>query len=428
MLHLAELQQRRRQLVAALDNEAVIILLSAPDYLRNGDVHYPYRQNSDFYYLTAFPEANALGLLLPDGRFLLFSKPYDPVEAVWVGQAIGQEKACAVYGADAAYAIDQLETRLPNYLAGGKNYFCLGSQNPSLLKRVQHIAGSGHKPAPKEELARLTHVLHEMRLRKSPSELACLRQAATISAQGHKRAMQACRPGRYEYQLEAELIYEFYQQGSRTLAYPNIVASGANACILHYTDNATLLKADDLVLIDAACEYQSYAADITRCFPVSGRFSPEQKAIYTIVLKTQCALLDLIKPGIAWECLQAHCVQMITEGLLDLGLLQGSVASLIDQKAYKKFYMHSCGHWLGLDVHDVGSYKQDKKSRLLETNMVFTVEPGIYIPSQMTHVDEKWWNIGVRIEDDVSVTAKGCEVLSRAAPKEIADIEALMSL
>jgi Xaa-Pro aminopeptidase len=429
MFNLSELKQRRRQFLATVDKDTVIILVSAPESLRNGDVHYPYRQDSDFYYLTAFPEAHAIAVLLPDsqdGRFILFSRPYDVVEAIWNGQAIGQERAKEHYAVDEAYAIDQLEVQLPRFLTPSARCYYLGSQNPVLVKRLNEVLNQVKQSPCQEGLVDITQALHELRLRKSPTELDCLREAATISSQAHIKAMKACRPGRYEYQIEAELLYEFYQNSSRATAYPSIVASGGNACILHYTDNNALLKSGDLLLIDAGCEYQSYASDITRCFPVNGRFSSEQKAIYDIVLKAQQALIDSIKPGVVWDSLQARCVQIITEGLLDLGLLKGNIESLIEHKHYKKFYMHGCSHWLGLDVHDVGCYKLNKKWRPLEPNMVFTVEPGIYIAAQTEGVDEKWWNIGVRIEDDVCVTKDGCEVLSQAAPKKISDIESLM--
>lgn len=426
MVNFSDQEQRRRKLLAKVDKNAVIILTSAPEYCRNGDVHYTYYQNSDFYYLTAFPEPNAMLLLLPaQEKSILFNRSYDPLKAIWNGQVIGQKRACQEYGMDEAYPIDQLEDVLPNYLEGHRYYYWIGDQqNGTQRRRFDDILKRNKLPI--SEGSTLIPILHEMRLIKSPTELNCLRKAATISSEAHMRAMKACRPGLYEYQLEAELLYEFYQNGSRVTAYPNIVASGGNACILHYTDNNAVLKSGDLVLIDAGCEYQSYASDITRCFPVNGRFSAEQKAIYHVVLKAQQALIDLVKPGIAWDSLQTSCIQTITEGLVDLGLLKGNVSSLIEQKAYKNFYMHGCSHWLGLDVHDVGGYKQDEKWRHLEPNMVFTVEPGIYIPANTPHVDEKWWNIGIRIEDDISVTEKSCEILSQAAPKEIADIESLM--
>jgi Xaa-Pro aminopeptidase len=264
-----------------------------------------------------------------------------------------------------------------------------------------------------------------MRLRKSPTEIESLRRAASISSAAHQRAMRSCQPGLYEYQLEAELLYEFYRAGSRALAYPNIVASGANSCILHYTKNRAQLKSGDLVLIDASCEYQNYASDITRTFPVNGRFNSEQKALYQIVLNAQLAIIALIKPGIAWNQLQKTCVEVVTQGLMDLGLLKGKLSDLVQQKSYKRFYMHSCSHWLGLDVHDVGCYRIEKKWRSLESEMVFTVEPGIYI-SPAPDVDQKWWNIGIRIEDDVRVTQDTCEVLTLQTPKRIEDIEHLM--
>ncbi len=428
MFNTDELKLRRRQLVAKVDKDAIIILTAASECYRNGDVYYPYRQDSDFYYLTAFPEPDAIALLLPDtdaGKLILFNRPDNTERAIWEGPAIGQERAREEYGADEAYSIEQLEAKLPAYLADRRGYYSLGSQGSSLFKRINSILAKLKKPpAPKRETS-LSYRLHEMRLRKSPSEIDYLRKAAAVSAQAHRQVMQVCRPAHYEYQLEAELLYQFYGQGCRAVAYPSIVASGSNACILHYTDNNAILKSGDLVLIDAGCEYRSYASDITRTFPVNGQFSSAQKAIYALVLKAQKAIIDLIKPGLVWDSLQKCCVQIITEGLLDLGLLKGEVSSLIEEKAYKKFYMHGCSHWLGLDVHDVGSYKQDKKWRPLEENMVFTVEPGIYI-SQSPDINKKWWNIGVRIEDDVRVTSNGCEVFSEAVPKEISEIESLM--
>lgn len=429
MFDLSELKERRRQLMTRVDKEALIILISAPESLRNGDVHYPYRQDSNFYYLTAFCEPDAVALLLTYGsstKFILFSNSYDESQAIWNGQFIGQEGAKKDYGADEAYPIDQLEMRLSDYLTPSARCYYLGSQNPALIKRVDAGLRKAGKLPCQEGLAQITDAVHTLRLRKSPYELDCLRKAAAISSKAHIKAMQACRPGLYEYQIEAELLYTFYQNGSSAVAYPSIVASGGNACILHYTKNNALLKSGELLLIDAGCEYQYYASDITRSFPVNGRFSLEQKAIYEIVLAAQQKLIADIKPGVGWDSLQARCVQIITEGLLDLGVLKGKLEALIEQQCYKKFYMHGCSHWLGLDVHDVGSYKLNEKWRILEKNMVFTVEPGIYIAPHTEGVDAKWWNIGIRIEDDVCVTQNGCEVFSQAVPKTISDIESLM--
>jgi len=429
MFRLSELQQRRQQLLSHIKSDELIVLMAAPEYLRNGDVLYPYRQNSDFYYLTGFPEPDAIVLLIPDskkGKFILFNRAEDSAAAIWNGECIGQIRARKEYGADEAYPINQLEIKLSEYIANTRVCYYLGDEtiNHQVLARINKIL-THLKKTPVEYAKKLVDSVHEMRLKKSPTELDCLRQAAHISGQAHLRAMGACRPGLYEYQLEAELMYEFYRQGSQALAYPNIVASGANSCILHYTENRAQLKSGDLVLIDAGCEYQNYASDITRTFPVNGRFNPEQKAIYHIVLKAQQAIIALIKPGIAWNQLQKTCVDYVTQGLMDLGLLKGNFKDLIQQKSYQKFYMHGCSHWLGLDVHDVGTYKLDKKWRNLEPEMVFTVEPGIYI-RPTADIDKKWWNIGIRIEDDVRVTSAACEVLTAQTPKDLADIENLM--
>ncbi|WP_342228022.1 Xaa-Pro aminopeptidase [Rickettsiella endosymbiont of Rhagonycha lignosa] len=431
MFRLSELQQRRQQLLSHIKSDELIVLMAAPEYLRNGDVLYPYRQNSDFYYLTGFPEPDAIALLIPDskkGKFILFNRAEDSAAAIWNGERIGQIRARKEYGADEAYPIDQLEIKLSEYIANTRVCYYLGDEtiNHQVLARINKILMHLKKTSV-EYAKKLVDSVHEMRLKKSPTELDCLRQAAHISSQAHLRAMRACRPGLYEYQLEAELMYEFYRQGSQTLAYPNIVASGANSCILHYTDNRAQLKSGDLVLIDAGCEYQNYASDITRTFPVNGRFNPEQKAIYHIVLKAQQAIIALIKPGIAWNQLQKTCVDFVTQGLMDLGLLKGNLNDLIQQKSYQKFYMHGCSHWLGLDVHDVGTYKLEKNWRNLEPDMVFTVEPGIYI-RPATDIDKKWWNIGIRIEDDVRVTSAACEILTAQTPKDLADIENLMRM
>lgn len=431
MFKLSELQCRRQQLLSHIKSDELIVLIGASEYLRNGDVLYPYRQNSDFYYLTAFPEPEAIALLIPDskkGKFILFNRAENAVTAIWNGECIGQIRAKKEYGADEAYPIDQLETKLTEYVANTQTCYYLADQtlNNQILIRINNLLAH-LKKTPVEYAKKLINSVHEMRLKKSPTELECLRHAAHISGEAHLRAMRACRPGLYEYQLEAELMYEFYRQGSQALAYPNIIASGANSCILHYTNNRAELKSGDLVLIDAGCEYQNYASDITRTFPVNGRFSSEQKAIYQVVLTVQHAIIALIKPGLVWNQLQKTCVEFVTQGLIDLGLLKGNLLDLIQQKRYQKFYMHGCSHWLGLDVHDVGTYKLEKKWRNLEPDMVFTVEPGIYI-RPAADIDQKWWNIGIRIEDDVRVTSEGCEVLTSQTPKALVDIENIMRI
>lgn len=422
---------RRCQLISTVEPDALIFILSAPECVRNHDVHYPYCPNSDFHYLTAFPEPESLAILVPQadnkqGKFILFSRPKNEVESIWMGEAIGVKGACDRYGADEAYPLEQLESQLKKIGAHRRAYYFLGASNPILRQQVErYLRAQSHLVYSESENQRLINALHEMRLHKSSEELQAIKQAIMISTQAHQCAMRVCCPGLYEYQLEIELLHAFYQHGCRETAYPSIVASGANACILHYTDNKAELKTGDLVLIDAGCEYQHYASDITRCFPVNGRFSPEQKAIYEIVLQAQQAVIDQIKPGVAWDTLQNLCSRVITEGLIAVGLLKGSLEGLLEQKAYRKFYMHGFGHWLGLDVHDVGRYQIDGQPRRLEPNQVFTVEPGIYI-RQQADVDPRWWNMGIRIEDDVRVTEKGVEVLSAAMPKEINAIEALM--
>ncbi len=425
MVNLLELRHRRRQLIAQIKQDELIILVAAPQCIRNGDVVYAYRQNSDFYYLTAFPEPEAIALLTSEGKFILFNRAEEATTAIWEGERIGQVRACKEYGADEAYSIDQFETHFLEYTKGIRAYYYLGEKNNALiLNRINKLL-IGLKKTRLAYAKKLVDNVHEMRLKKSPTELEQLRQAAHISSKAHQRAMQACRSGLYEYQVEAELLYVFYQHGSRALAYPNIVASGENTCILHYTENRAQLKSGDLLLIDAGCEYGYYASDITRTFPVNGRFNSEQKAVYQLVLDVQHAIIGLIKPGVAWNQLQRCCVELITQGLVDLGLLKGAVNTLIQKKSYQKFYMHGCSHWLGLDVHDVGSYRIGKKWRNLEPNMVFTVEPGIYI-RPAANIDKKWWNIGIRIEDDIRVTQEACEVLTSQAPKAISDIETIM--
>lgn len=429
MFKLTELKHRRQQLLSNIQDDQLIVLMAAPECLRNGDVYYPYRQNSDFYYLTAFPEPEAIAILMTGAegdKFILFNRAEDPAATIWNGESIGQLRACREYGADESFPMDQLEAKLPEYLANKRIFYYLNDEklNNSTLVRINKLLAR-FKKKPLEYAKKLVNSVHEMRLRKSPTEIESLRRAASISSAAHQRAMRSCQPGLYEYQLEAELLYEFYREGSRALAYSNIVAGGANSCILHYTRNLAQLKSGDLVLIDAGCEYQNYASDITRTFPVNGRFNSEQRAIYQIVLNAQLAIIALIKPGIAWNQLQKTCVEVVTQGLMDLGLLKGKLSDLVQQKSYKRFYMHSCSHWLGLDVHDVGCYRIEKKWRSLESEMVFTVEPGIYI-SPAPDVDQKWWNIGIRIEDDVRVTQDTCEVLTLQTPKRIEDIENLM--
>jgi len=434
MITMTEFAKRRQQVMKKMGSTGIAILASAPLAVRNGDYVFPYRQKSDFYYLTGFEEPESVAVIVPNrknGKFILFNRVRDREQEIWNGLRAGQEGARNLFGADEAYPINELENKLPELLEGREEiYYTIGldqSFDHLLLAAVNKIRGrvrSGiYSPI---VLKDITDTVHEMRLIKSPAEIKLMRKAAEISAAAHVRAMKACKPGVNEYQLEAEIIYEFQRNGARFPAYTSIVGSGANSCILHYNENNKVINKNSIVLIDAGCEYQYYASDITRTFPASGRFSPEQKAIYDIVLAAQLAGIKAVRPGAIWPAAQNAIVKVITQGLLDLGILKGKLDTLIEKQAYFPFYMHKSGHWLGLDVHDVGRYKVDGKWRVLRPGMVLTVEPGIYISADIPGVDKRWHNIGVRIEDDVLVTAKGNEILSHAAPKTTEEIEALM--
>ncbi|KTD17898.1 Xaa-Pro aminopeptidase [Legionella jordanis] len=433
MITKEEYQARRKKLAKQLHANAVAIIPAASEALRSGDSHYRFRQDSDFYYLTGFNEPEAMLVIFsgPEGESYLFNRPHDAAQEQWTGRRLGQEAACEVLGVNAAFSIHELETRLGDLLAGKSAlYYALGrypAYEDKILNTLQRVKGFIRRgiKAP-EAVYDLEPVLSEMRLFKSEAEIALMRKAAEISVLAHKRAMRACRDAHNEYQLEAELIYEFSRGGCRSVAYDPIVASGANSCILHYTENNQNLHSGDLLLIDAGGEYANYAADITRTFPINGRFNAEQRAIYELVLKAQRAGIAAVKPGLRWNEVQRIIVRVLTEGLCELGILKGDIDRLISGEAYKPFYMHNSGHWLGLDVHDAGRYKIDGEWRSLEPGMVLTVEPGIYITANMAGVDERWWNIGVRIEDDILVCQDGHENLTAALPVDVEEIEALV--
>jgi Xaa-Pro aminopeptidase len=420
-----------------MEPQSIAILPAAPETLRNRDVHYPYRQDSDFHYLTGFPEPAALAVLIPGRKaaeYILFCRPRDEKEELWDGARAGQEGAQEIYGADDSFPIEDLDDILPGLLEQCQRvYYAVGS-NPDLdrqigdwVKQIRAKARSGvHGPV---EFIALDHFLHELRLYKSRSEIKVMRQAASISVEAHQQVMRTCRPGVWEYQLEAEFVHACAKRGGRFQAYPPIVGSGANACVLHYVDNRHQLKEGDLVLIDAGCEYEYYASDITRTLPVAGRFSEPQRELYELVLAAQEAAIKKAVPGNQWDDTHQAAVRTLTKGLVELGILKGtarSVRKLIKKEAYKPYFMHRTGHWLGMDVHDVGDYKVDGAWRLLEPGMCLTIEPGLYIPQGTEEVDPRWWNTGIRIEDDVVLTKDGNEVLSAGAPKSVADIEQLM--
>ena len=431
----AEYARRRKALMAEMEPNSIAILPAAPMYIRNRDVEHVYRQDSDFQYLSGFPEPEAVIALIPGrehGEYVLFCRERDPARELWDGLRAGQDGAVAEYGADDAFPIGDIDDILPGLIEGrSRVYYAIGSNQEfdhRLMEWINTIRSKARQGAqPPNEFVALDHLLHDLRLYKSANEVKVMRAAAEISARAHVRAMQASRAGLYEYHLEAELDYEFRKGGAKMPAYGSIVAAGKNACILHYRENDAVLKDGDLVLIDAGCEIDCYASDITRTFPVSGRFSAEQKAIYELVLAANEEAFKHIAPGKHWNEAHEATVRVITAGLVDLGLLQGDVEDLIASEAYKPFYMHRAGHWLGMDVHDVGDYKVGGEWRVLEPGMAMTVEPGIYIAADNQDVAKKWRGIGVRIEDDVVVTRTGCEILTGGVPKTVAEIEALMS-
>ncbi|MBA2710614.1 MAG: Xaa-Pro aminopeptidase [Tatlockia sp.] len=427
-----EYKTRRQRLATTLPPDSIAIIPAANEKLRNGDAHYRFRQDSDFYYLTGFNEPEAVLVVSANpNRSYLFNRPRDPAVEQWTGKRLGQEEACQLLAVDESYPIDSFATRLAELIGGKASIYYAIGRNPDFeteiftaFDEVKKQIRRGIK-AP-DSFKDLEPILSEMRLIKSKAEIELMRRAAEISVLAHKSAMRACRKSENEFQLEAELLYEFSKGGCRAVAYDPIVGCGENTCILHYTENNQPLQKGQLLLIDAGGEFENYAADITRTFPVNGRFSEEQRAIYELVLKAQKAGISLIKPGLHWNEIQETIVRILTSGLCDLALLKGSVSELIAAEAYKPFYMHNSGHWLGLDVHDAGRYKIDNQWRLLEEGMVLTVEPGLYISAEMNGVDPRWGNIGVRIEDDILVTADGYENLTAGLPVEVDEIEALL--
>ena len=429
-----EFRRRRRQLMRMMGKDSIAILPAAGIKQRNNDVTYPYRPDSDFYYLTGFEEPEAVAVLIPgrkQGEYILFCREKDEEKERWDGPIAGQEGAVEAYAADDSFPIADLNEILPRMLEQCERVFYAMGCDPELdknmsgwISQIRGKARSGvHTP---QEFIALDHYLHDMRLYKSRSEIAVMRKAAKISAAAHKRLMRECTPGMKEYQLEAAFLHECSRRGARQQAYSPIVGSGNNATVLHYVDNSARLESGDLVLIDAGCELDFYASDITRTFPVSGTFTKPQAQLYQLVLDAQLAAIKQVKPGNAYNAPHKAAVRTLTRGLIRLGLLKGQMARLIREEKYKRFFMHGTGHWLGMDVHDVGDYKIDGHWRQLEPGMVLTIEPGLYIPPGSKGVAKKWQGIGIRIEDDILVTKTGHEVLSADAPKTISEIEAIM--
>jgi Xaa-Pro aminopeptidase len=432
-----EYQQRRQQLMEKV-GKGTAIFHSAPMAVMHNDVEYVFRQDSDFFYLTGFNEPEAVAVLAPhhpEHRFILFVQPKDPAMETWTGYRCGVESAKEIYGADEAYSIAEISEKLPQYLEkADRLYYHLGRDrafNDFILSQWQKLIASypkrGNGPIALEDT---NHLLHPMRLLKSPAEIETMRKATEISAAAHNRAMEFAKPGCYEYQVQAEIEYTFRLHGAIGAAYPSIVASGANACVLHYIENNRQMHDNELLLIDAGCAYDYYNGDITRTFPVGGKFTPEQKALYSIVLEAQLQAIEKVQPGNPYNEFHDTAVSVLVDGLIDLKLLVGDKEEIIKEEKYKPFYMHRTGHWLGLDVHDVGQYKHSEETwQTLQPGQIVTVEPGLYLAPDLKpaegqpEIPEKWRGIGIRIEDDVLVTDRGRDILTAAVPKSVEEME-----
>ena len=429
-----EFARRRRQLLRTMGRGAVAILPAAPVRVRNGDVEYAYRPDSDFHYLTGFNEPESVAVLLPyrpQGEYILFCRERDPAREQWDGSRAGPEGAVERFGADDAFPVDDIDEILPGLIEPcARVYYSMGL-HPEFDQRLigwlnglrAQTSRGLHAP---QELVALDHVLHDMRLYKSRPELEAMRRSAAIAVDAHRRAMRAVAPGRMEYEVAAELVHEFHRHHAEP-SYQPIVGAGKNACVRHYRANAAELKDGDLLLIDAGCEYQYYASDITRTFPIGGRYQPAQRAVYEVVLEAQRAAIDRCRPGNHWNDPHDAAVRVITQGLVKLGLLSGRLTRLIKEGAYRRYFVHRTGHWLGLDVHDVGDYKVGDQWRVLEPGMTLTVEPGIYVPPSASRVRKELRGVGVRIEDDVVITKGEPEVLTDALVKDPDDIERFLA-
>ncbi|HZF22868.1 MAG TPA: aminopeptidase P N-terminal domain-containing protein [Burkholderiales bacterium] len=426
------LQAQRRERLVSLIKQGVAVVRTAPERARNRDSTYPYRFDSYFYYLSGFPEPEAVLVLIAGAKpkSILFCREKNPEREIWDGFRYGPDQAREIFAFDEAHPISDLDELMPQLLADQPSVFCdVGSDGDwdsrviGWINKVRAQVRSGvTAPA---EICDIRLFVDDMRLIKDPHELGTMRRAAAISTEAHRRAMRATRPGLREYEVEAEIVHEFRRRGAQAPAYTPIVAGGANSCVLHYVQNDAILKDGDLLLIDAGCELDGYASDITRTFPVGGKFAGPQRDIYEMVLAAQAAAIAEVKPGAEWENPHNAAVKVLAQGMVDLGLCKGTVNSAIESGDYRRFFMHRTGHWLGLDVHDAGDYKRNGKWVELNPGMVLTVEPGCYVrPGE--GVPEKFWNIGVRIEDDALVTGNGCEIITTAAPKKIEDIESLM--
>jgi Xaa-Pro aminopeptidase len=427
-------RERRSALLKSMREHAgggLALVPTAAEVARNRDSHYPYRHDSYFYYLSGFPEPDAIVALIAgdDGdKHVLFCREKNTEREIWDGFRYGPDAAREIFGFDEAYPIGELDRVLPDLAADRPALYTPLGMLPAWDRKVSETLNAVRErvrtgvSAP-ETVVDVRVALDAMRLVKDAHEIALMRKAAAISSGAHRRAMQAARPGQFEYQVEAELAHEFLLHGAQAVAYGSIVASGPNACVLHYRDNNRQMRAGDLLLIDAGCEYQGYASDITRTFPVDGRFTGPQRDVYELVLASQVAGLAAVEPGAEFHAYHKVCERVLAQGFIDLGLCKGTLDQVLEDGTFKQFYMHRAGHWLGMDVHDAGLYQAKGQSMRLVAGMVLTVEPGAYI-RPADNVDERFWNIGVRIEDDVLVTADGNDNLTAATPKTVADVEA----
>jgi Xaa-Pro aminopeptidase len=429
-----EFARRRRQLMRHMGRDAIAILPAAPVRTRNNDVEYHYRPDSDFYYLTSFAEPEAVAVLIPgrpQGEYVLFVREHDPAREAWDGPRAGPEGAVRDYGASDAFPVGDIDEILPGLLERCSRVFYTMGTHPEFDKRVigwvNRLRSQGkHGTHTPHEFVALDHPLHEMRLFKSRAELASMRRSADIACAAHRRALRSAGPGRMEYEVMADILHEFHRRRA-DISYHPIVGSGPNSCVLHYRDNNRQMQDGELLLIDAGCEYDYYASDITRTLPVGGRYNRRQRAVYEVVLEAHDAAISKVRAGAHWNEPHQAAVRAITQGLIRLGLLKGRLPRLVKDGAYRQFFMHRVGHWLGMDVHDVGEYKVGDQWRLLEPGMVTTIEPGIYIAPGSKGVRREWWGTGVRIEDDVAVTAGDPEVLTDGMPTDPEEIERLMA-
>ena len=426
---------RRPQLaefMRRMEENSVAVVASAPEAVRSNDTHYRYRQDSDFFYLTGLDEPDSIAVIRPghcEHPYTLFVRPRDPERETWEGRRAGTEGARDAYGADAAHPVGEFGERLGEILDGARNlYYRLGARadlDELIVRQIGALRQRGRAQRAPDAITDPGALLSEMRLVKTGDEIELMQRAADIAAEAHVEAMRAARPGMYEYELEALVEYVFRRRGAAGPAYSTIVGAGANATVLHYVTNDSVLRDGDLLLIDAGCEFKGYASDITRTFPVAGRFTAAQREIYSVVLETQLACVEMVRPGVTMEDLNERAVAMLTDGMLRLGLLRGDAEKLIEEKGYRRFFMHGLGHFLGMDVHDVGRYRLDDGPRKLAPGNVITVEPGLYVAADAEDVPDSFRGVGIRIEDDVLVTEGGRRVLTDKVPKQIDEIEAL---